>query len=113
MEQNIQSWTSHERRYTLTSKIFTKSELPQEDIQWSIITKTKIQPRWSRERLPNEAKTLHFIASNTKIPVLEFISLYEDNDDLLHLQTKRARGVPLNEIDRTHAAAAVQKVDEC
>lgn len=113
MEQHIKAWKSHERRYTLTSNTFTKSELPQEDLQWSIVRQERIQPRWSQERLQNEAKSIQFIASNTTIPVPEFLDLHEDEDGLFHLRTRRARGIPLDELDPLHAPAAVKKVNEC
>jgi hypothetical protein len=113
MENLVQSWKSHERHYTLTCKTFTKSELRQDELQWSILTGSTIQPRWSRQRLQNEAKTLQFIASNTAIPVPKVIGLYEDKHGLLHLEMERARGIPLDEIDALQASAAVKKVDEC
>ena len=114
MEQDRQSWKGFGRRYTLTNKIFTKSELPPEELERSIITNEIVRPRWSRERLQNEARTLQFISSSTTIPVPEFLDLFEDKYGLLHLQTKRARGVPLDELklDPLQAAAAVKKVDE-
>jgi len=62
MESNSQSWRSHERRYILTSKTFTKSELRQEELPRYISTNERIQPRWSRERLPNEAVRLQYVA---------------------------------------------------
>ncbi|KAF1347221.1 kinase-like protein [Lizonia empirigonia] len=96
MEKELR-WKSHERQYTLTDSAFTKSELPEEELPISQATQQKVYPRWSRERLQNEAATLKFIASRTSIPVPKFLGLYEENG-LLHLKTERAAGIPLDDL---------------
>lgn len=106
-----QQWRSSERHYTLTSSTFTKRELRQDELPVSKRTGQKVQPRWSRERLENEAATLKFIAAKTSIPTPEFLGLYEE-DSLLHLRTNRVIGVSLDEIKEADAAKAVAHVEE-
>ncbi|KAF2680390.1 hypothetical protein K458DRAFT_280346, partial [Lentithecium fluviatile CBS 122367] len=105
-------WRSSERHYTLTNSTFTKRELRQDELPTSIYTGRTIEPRWSRERLRNEAATLQFIASETSIPVPQYLELYEA-DGLFHLTTKRANGVPLDEIRGSHASIATERVNKC
>ncbi|KAF2741673.1 kinase-like protein [Sporormia fimetaria CBS 119925] len=111
MGETPQQWKSSERHYTLTSSTFTKRELRQDELPTSIYTGQVVEPRWSRERLRNEAATLQFIASQTTIPVPQFLGLYEA-DGLLYLATKRASGVPLDEISGPQASSAINRVDE-
>jgi len=87
-------WESQERRYTLTDSTFIKSELPEDALPIAQATSETVYPRWSRERLANEAATLKFIASRTTIPVPKFLDLYEENG-LLHLKTERVPGISL------------------
>lgn len=105
-DESVQ-WRSSERHYTLTTTSFTKRELSQTELPRNSKTALIVTPRWSRERLQNEAAALQYIASATSIPVPAFLSLYEEHG-LLHLQTTRVRGKALDEIDEAHAPAAVK-----
>lgn len=107
--EHVERWRSHERQYTLTESTFTKSELPHDSLPISLATQERVYPRWSRERLQNEAATLKFIASKTSIPVPKFLDLYEENG-LLHLKTERAPGILLEDLA---SEAAVKHVDKC
>ncbi|KAF2864752.1 kinase-like domain-containing protein [Massariosphaeria phaeospora] len=101
---------SSERHYILTENIFTKRELQRNEFPTNIKTGLVVTPRWSRERLQNEAAALQYITSETSIPVPQFIDLF-DHNGVLHLQTKRVRGTPLDEIDKASAPTAVKCVN--
>lgn len=105
----VERWRSHERQYIRTDSTFTKSELPEEVLPIARATGQRVVPRWSRERLQNEAATLQFIASQTSIPVPKFLGLYEENG-LLHLKTARASGIQLDELA---SDAATKHVADC
>jgi len=102
-------WKSSERQYILTDSTFTKGELTQDKLPLSQATGKRVQPRWSRERLQNEASTLNFIFTTTDIPVPKCLGLFEENG-LLYLRTERATGVPLDELG---SDIAVAHVSEC
>jgi hypothetical protein len=109
MEGHEERWKSSERQYILTDSTFIKGELNQEQLPLSLATGQRVQPRWSRERLQNEASTLDFISTKTDIPVPKCLGLFEENG-LLHLRTERAAGVPLDELG---SDIAVGHVSEC
>ncbi|KAK7177332.1 hypothetical protein PSPO01_16620 [Paraphaeosphaeria sporulosa] len=108
MEGHEERWKSSERQYILTDSTFTKGELTQEQLPLSLATGKRVQPRWSRERLQNEASTLDFISTTTDIPVPKCLGLFEENG-LLYLRTERAAGVPLDELGSDIAATHVSE----
>jgi hypothetical protein len=80
-------WKILERHYTLTETNFTKRELQQIELHTKTKTRLVVTPRWSRERLQNEAVVPQYIASETTILVPQFLGLFEENG-FLHLQTR-------------------------
>lgn len=101
-------WKTVERHYTLTDTTFTKRQLREDELVYSVITKKPIRARYDRERLQNEAAALQYITSNTSIPVPKFRRLY-NQDGVLHLELNRVPGVELLELFEDGIPAAIQK----
>ncbi|GAB1312191.1 Aminoglycoside phosphotransferase domain-containing protein [Madurella fahalii] len=103
-------WKTWERCVTVKKHSVVKRELSTSGLM--LLPNGKVMyPYWAQERLRNEAATLQFVASNTKIPV-PGCRLYS-KDGLLHLEmTRITNGVLLLDVDEELRAAAVQAVEE-
>jgi len=80
----MEQWKSHERHFLLIDSTFTKRELRQDELPINRYSGQPVAPRWSRQRLRNEVATLKLIATETSIPVSQFVRLYEC-EGLCHL----------------------------
>jgi serine/threonine protein kinase len=103
-------WRTWERCVIVTKRSVVKSERSASELL-RLPNGKIVYPWWAQERLRNEAATLKFIASNTKIPVPD-CRLYS-RDGLLHLEmTRITNGVLLLDVREESRATAVQAVEE-
>lgn len=107
----IEEEINFERCLTIHNEYVVKRELKEDELARDRFGAVLFYPYWRRERLRNEAATLHFIASNTSIPVPHF-KLYT-KDGLLHLETARiTNGILLKEVGHDAKAAAIEAVED-
>lgn len=87
-----------ERKYYHVDNTFIKRSLRPSEWQHSPFNGTLVIPRFSRERILNEAATLRFIADKTDIPVPKLHCCFED-DEAVYLVMEYIEGVDLASLE--------------